>query len=430
MISKKGLIILISIILLLGILGYFVIAYNPTKEEVKKSEIPKMPTVEVYEKDVNRLKEINIKLPDEEYTLSFENGVFVNKTGDNLNASLIGQMASDISVMTAREVIEENATDLEQYCFSNPKSVITAVFEDETIVVKLGEQTSDSAYFMHIEGKNTVYAIYSTKGDLFVKPYDSLRDFNVLKVSDASLLKVEIKDDKKTISFDKKNNKWYLAQPLREVNESVLGENVLEYVGYIKAVEFINDSDFKKYGLENPVRSIYLKDGNGNEQTFYFGKEDDDGYVYVTNQNQIFKANATALKLFDVTPIELVDTFVLNPLPNIKNVKKITVSASDKNITLLRSENGVSYALNGNDVKEDKYKELYTSVISASVTEFANVPYQNNPYCKIIFEFNDASSKTYEYVLSSERQLVVYENQKSIGYVSKQTIDTIINSLK
>ncbi|MBE7053822.1 MAG: DUF4340 domain-containing protein [Ruminococcaceae bacterium] len=432
MISKKGLIILISVILVIAIGGYFVIMYNPDKVE-KKNEIPKMPTVEVYEKDVNTLKEINIKLPNEEYTLSFENGVFVNKSDTKLDTLLISQMASDISVMTAREVIEENATDLDKYSFSNPKSVVTAVFEDETKVIKIGEQTSGNAYFMHIEGQNTVYAIYSTKGDMFVKTFDELKDFNVLTVSDTSLLKAEIKDGEKQVSFDKRDNRWYVTPPNRQVNETVLGEKVFSYIGYIKADEFITDEDLEKYGLKTPQKSIRLKDGKGIDQTFYFGNEEE-GYVYVklSDSKEIFKADSVVLELFNVVPTDFVDTFVIDPLPNIKNVKKITLVTSDKNLSISRTESGgkVSFSLNGNSISEDKYKELYTSVISSSVTEFKNIAYENKPYCKISFEFNDSSKKTYEYALVSDRQLAVYENQKSIGYVSKQTIDTIINSLK
>lgn len=435
MISKKGLIALIVTIALIGTGIYFALSYNP-KKEITENPPKENTTVLVYEKDVNNLKEINIKLYDEEFSFVLNGDVYKLKANPNasLKSAYVNELASNVAVMTAMDVIEQDAYDLEKYGFNNPKAVIKAVFNDEEKVIIIGGQTYESAYFMHIEGETKVYAIYSTMGELLTSPLSYYRDFSLLKVTGTNLVKAQIKSEKENLVVEKKNDKWFVTNPIyKDVNETVLNEKVFALISYFEAKEFVDETNnnYGKYGLLNPQKSVYIEDDYGVKQTFYFGNMNGDVcYARISGKDGVFTMDVSTMSIFDVKAVEMVDAYVT--LPNIKSVKKITIFKDNKAYTLERNETDgkTDYIINGKPSDEDSYRKIYMAVISAKMNDFCMEPYKNNLFAKIVFEYNDSSVRTFEYMDYSSRQTIVCENKKSVGYVQKSDITNVIDMFK
>lgn len=427
MISKKGLIALIVAVALIGVGIYFALSYNPV-DEIEETPSTENKTVLVYENDVNTLREINVKLYDEEFSFVLTGDEYKLKKNPNaaLKSSYVNELASNVAVMTAKDVIEENASDLEKYGFNSPKAVIKAVFDNEEKVIIIGGQTFESAYFMHIEGETKVYSIYSTRGDLLVKPLSYYRDLSLLKVTGTNLIKAQIKSEKENLSVEKINDKWFVTNPMyKDVNESVLNEKVFAIISYFEAKEFVDETNnnYAKYGLLNPQKSVYIEDDYGIKQTFYFGNTNGDVcYARVSGKDGVFTMDISTMDVFNVKASEMLDMYVT--LPNIKSVKKITVFKDNKTYTLEKGEN--DYKINGKITNEEEYRQIYMAVISAKMTDFCTLPYKNNLFAKIVFEYNDQSIRAFEYMDYSSRQTVVYENKKSVGFVQKSDITNTI----
>ena len=132
------------------------------------------------------------------------------------------------------------------------------------------------------------------------------------------------------------------------------------------------------------------------------------------------------LSLFEVKNIEIADSFIY--LPNVKNVKKIEISSEGKSY-VLKSENGV-YTIDGAQVLENKFKEIYQSIVGLRMSDFCFKNVSGDLICTVKFTMNDSSVREFKYVSAGDRQSVAYENSNPIGYVPKKLINEMLDSLK
>ena len=79
-----------------------------------------------------------------------------------LSQTMLESLASTVSNMTARSVIEENPTDLAQYGLDDPQATVTVNYTDGSFVMKIGDTvTSGSANYVMINDSPTVYSYYT-----------------------------------------------------------------------------------------------------------------------------------------------------------------------------------------------------------------------------------------------------------------------------
>lgn len=431
MISKKSLISLIAAVLLIGAGIYFALSFNPdskTKPDTDDAE----NVITIYNKDAEKISEIDVKLSDESFSFVRKDGKFVNKDYPEitLKSSSVDSLASDLALLVAKDIIKEGNINLSEYGLDNPKGEITVVFDDETKRLLIGSNTKDSAYFAKLDGDDRVFTLYSTRGDAFLRGFDEYRDTQILRVDGQELTKVSVIGGINDINLSKKDGKWYITSPVeREADETSANEKIFSVISYFSSENFVDNSDknYEKYGLSNPKKYVYVEDSFGTKQKFYFG-DSSDGYCYVRcdTQEGVFTMKEDTLSLFEVKNIEIADSFIY--LPNVKNVKKIEISSEGKSY-VLKSENGV-YTIDGAQVLENKFKEIYQSIVGLRMSDFCFKNVSGDLICTVKFTMNDSSVREFKYVSAGDRQSVASENSNPIGYVPKKLINEMLDSLK
>lgn len=99
-----------------------------------------------------------------------------------LSQSTLGRLASSVTDMTARSLVEENASDLSQYGFDNPEAKARIVFEQGEMTVKIGITVPGSASNYIITDKsNDVYSYYYTSLNGLLS-YDKMSFVNTVSV--------------------------------------------------------------------------------------------------------------------------------------------------------------------------------------------------------------------------------------------------------
>ena len=79
-----------------------------------------------------------------------------------LSQSNMESLATAVTKMTARSVIEEKPTDLAQYGLDDPQATVTVSYSDGSFVLKIGDTvTSGSANYIMVNDDPTVYSYYS-----------------------------------------------------------------------------------------------------------------------------------------------------------------------------------------------------------------------------------------------------------------------------
>lgn len=176
--SKNFRIILFSVIGLLVLTGVVIILTltAPKSEEendaAETSGTTVDPALVLQPEDLGDIRQIRVENENGSYAVNRT----VEQNGDirwslegheEIDPSLLSDssfesLASSLTGMTARSLIEENASELSQYGLDKPKAKAEVTFQNGSYTVLVGDTvTSGSANYLMVEGNPNVYSYYS-----------------------------------------------------------------------------------------------------------------------------------------------------------------------------------------------------------------------------------------------------------------------------
>lgn len=176
--SKNFRIILFSVIGLLVLAGVVVVlTLTAPKEEGEEQETEAAvttvdPALVLQPEDMGDIQRIAVENENGSYSVKRT----VEQNGDirwdlegheDIDRSLLSDssfetLANSLTGMTARSLIEENASDLTQYGLDKPKAKAEVTFQNGSYTVLVGDTvTSGSANYLMVEGNPNVYSYYS-----------------------------------------------------------------------------------------------------------------------------------------------------------------------------------------------------------------------------------------------------------------------------
>ena len=176
--SKNFRIILFSIIGLLVLVGVVVIlSLTAPKDEDNENGAETTvttadPALVLQPEDMGDIQRIEVENESGSYAVKRT----VEQNGDirwdlegheDIDRSLLSEskfesLASSLTDMKARSLIEENASDLAQYGLDNPIAKAEVTFQNGTYTIFVGDTvTSGSANYLMVEGNSNVYSYYS-----------------------------------------------------------------------------------------------------------------------------------------------------------------------------------------------------------------------------------------------------------------------------
>lgn len=175
--SKNFQIILFSMIGLavLGIVVLFLTLTAPKEEEEEEENVTTTTTVDpalVMQPDEisGDVKKITVENSSGKYSVSLKgegDEAHWVIDGSDVDEKLLSQssfqsLADALTDMTARSLIEEEASDLSVYGLDKPQAKVTAEYEQGSMTLLIGGTvTSGAANYVMIEGGNAVYSYYT-----------------------------------------------------------------------------------------------------------------------------------------------------------------------------------------------------------------------------------------------------------------------------
>ena len=128
--------------------------------------------------------------------------------------SVVGGVASALSVLNSEKLVEEKAADLVSFGLSQPSAVISIVKKDGKIVkVLLGDQTAiGEATYVKLDSDPRVFTMASKSS--IDKDWRELRDKRLLHLNTEKLSRLELSSGKGLVEFGKSgNNAWTILKP-------------------------------------------------------------------------------------------------------------------------------------------------------------------------------------------------------------------------
>lgn len=467
--SKNFRIILFSVIGLI-VLGGVVLVLTLTAPEDKDDD-PKQteaatedPALKLQPEEMGAISSITVENAQGSYTVTYteKDGekTYILKGMEDLEAglldtSLFDTLQKNLTNMTARSVVEENASDLAQYGLDKPQAKAAVAYENgKSFTILVGNTvTSGSANYLMVEGGNTVYSYYTYSLN-YVMNYDSMSFINT------SVIPTIAQSDSANIAkITVKRKDWeepLILEALPELPEDSDSIRIFSYsftspydvyldlntgTDYVNAMSGLSaekavvinpaEEDYKKYGLDDPfcqvdqlvgetIYRLYIGDAITEEV-----KDEETGVVVTKTAAYYAYSNKAPHAIYRISADKLlwatmnIDTYMSKQflMPYIYDVDSFTYKDADRSFTVKidGNANECTFYLDGKETDGAKFRALYQFVVSCRGEELYTKEERGELLAEYAFIYEtDKEPDTVSLYSSEDRKVIIAINGKNI----------------
>ena len=269
---------LVIIILLAGIAGAYFLFFQESTDPASTDE--KSPIHEVYNIERNSVQQVEISFADAAYqnlklvkeaSGSWQLQVPFQADADNEKTN---QMLDDILNKRVKHTIE--VSELTQYGL-DPPSITLALWTDgmsPAVTFRIGKKAINYSVYIKEKSEAHVFLIESSALDDLTKSPSDLRERSVVKfnaetVSNIQLMYGDVRStsQSKTVNCEKRENTWYVTQPIKAKADAQEIERILSELLLLQVSTYEADgadatalAQLGKYGLDEPRIRVKLTD--------------------------------------------------------------------------------------------------------------------------------------------------------------------------
>ena len=326
----------------------------------------------------------------------------------------VSRIANTAASMTSRRVIGE-VDDLTEYGLADPSATVTVTRDDGTQQqLLLGDRTpARNGYYAKKPGEQAVYTVFNTWVSPFFSTLDSLRVRAIPQITMEQLDRVRISTvEGRTIRISQIPQyeedpemsiaRFAVTEPFGrrfQANQGWL-QDLDTDLQSLRINEFVDDSptDLATYGLAPPVGRIVVADMQ-NTLDLLVGNETEGGrFAKFAETPSVFVLSG-AEPIITTEPYDTISAFTL--IVNIDIVDSFVVEAPgaryvgeiERTPVEGEEEPEESYYLNGEEIEEDRFKELYQWAIGLQFDVEMDAPQQGllearDPIARITYNLN------------------------------------------
>lgn len=409
---KKNTKIILGSVIGLAVLGAATLALVLTqpKDDTADSDTSSDTSVSITDYETDDISTLTVTNESGEYTI---NRLGKEKWGiDSIpealaNSSSYSNAMSSAGGMSAKQVVEENATDLAKYGFDKPTATIKMTFKDnkaDDVTCLVGiKYEGENSWYVKTDKSNTVYLVsnsgvsfamndklsYVNKSTL-VASYDSKNDtVNRVRVERKDLEK-DIVLDKLPEEKEKEFSSTYVAYAMSSHNGILADDELDQKVVYglygISASDVFavspTDEQKKQAGLDDPDCTVTMVSNEDTVTKLSIGsavynvtKNDETGeeiktitgyYGMLSGKDAIYVFSPDSLPWLTATPENMLYKLFLTPY--IYYLDGVTIYDSDRkayDFTITGDADKSSFTYEGKEVDSAKFKAFYQYLLSA-----------------------------------------------------------------
>lgn len=409
---KKNTKIILGSVIGLAVLGAATLALVLTqpKDDTADSGTSSDTSVSITDYETDDISTLTIKNESGEYTI---NRLGKEKWGiDSIpealaNSSSYSTAMSSAGGMSAKQVVEENATDLAKYGFDNPTATVKMTFKDnkaEDITCLIGiKYEGENSWYVKTDKSNTVYLVansgvsfamnnelsYVNKSTL-IASFDSENDtVNRIRIERKDLEK-DIVLDKLPEETEKEFSSTYVGYAMSSHNgilaDDELDKNVVYGLYGISASDVFavspTDEQKKQAGLDDPDCTVTMVSNEDTVTKLTIGsavytvtKNDETGeeiktitgyYGMLSDKDAIYVFSPDSLPWLTATPEGMLYKLFLTPY--IYYLDGVTIYDSDRkayDFKITGDADDSSFTYDGKEVDSAKFKSFYQYLLSA-----------------------------------------------------------------
>lgn len=409
---KKNTKIILGSVIGLAVLGAATLALVLTqpKDDTADSDTSSDTSVSITDYETDDISTLTVTNESGGYTI---NRLGKEKWGiDSIpealaNSSSYSNAMSSAGGMSAKQVVEENATDLAKYGFDKPTATIKMTFKDnkaDDVTCLVGiKYEGENSWYVKTDKSNTVYLVsnsgvsfamndklsYVNKSTL-VASYDSKNDtVNRVRVERKDLEK-DIVLDKLPEEKEKEFSSTYVAYAMSSHNGILADDELDQKVVYglygISASDVFavspTDEQKKQAGLDDPDCTVTMVSNEDTVTKLSIGsavynvtKNEETGeeiktitgyYGMLSDKDAIYVFSPDDLPWLTVTPESILYKLFLTPY--IYYLDGVTIYDSDRkayDFKIVGDADNASFSYDGKEVDAAKFKSFYQYLLSA-----------------------------------------------------------------
>lgn len=418
---KKKIIISLVVLVLL-ILTYIFIMYNPFQNNDTLVTSP--ANIPVFSASKDDIVGIDVNMNEEFYSLIKTNGVwnFSDEEGVSVIQPKVDGIAYDLSNLYVTKLVAENVTDFKMYGLEPAYSSVVVHLTDGTInTFLLGNKVSDgSGYYFKSDLGNNVYVIDNGKAMVLTYTRDDLISTSMLELYKGDIDEITVtRNNGKTLTvkqnLESKTEDWIIKEPfLWDADDEVIQSKLLNFIVGIYALEYVEDKTDAEMGLTNPRITVSILKTDGTKQNFYVGNTDENvAYVRVDGVKYAGKVDGEIVKLYDVAPFD-----IMNKLVQPANYHAIKNVVLDGDIKVDLKYAGKNSMLNGKSLSEEMAIRLYSAICNLKVDAEAKNASNGKTILTAKFDY-DSFSFEYKVIEYDSRNYAVTHDGKNYFLVRK-----------
>ncbi|NLZ47122.1 MAG: DUF4340 domain-containing protein [Clostridiales bacterium] len=387
--------------------------------------------------------------------------------------SIKSGIATNASTLSAKDLVEENATDLAKYGLDQPQSKFTTQFSDTnntTKVFLIGDESPEMGYYyVTEEGTNKVYTVQGNKLLYFMQKVEYFVNLTILAEPSSETewptiedLSVERKDWDYAVRFRTEENQveglmssQVMYEPIYSSLNITHSTAVTHGMWGLAAADtekvFPTDEDFKTYGISEPNAKVTMKTPNIT-YTLYIGNpiytKDDEGkdtaivqgyYAYIEgvkgiNAIYIIEPDSVPWATFEAVDV-ISSLMTTNPIGTVKSI--VVDKSGEKDVFKLigaTEENTKDLVVTINDkinADVDQFKLFYQELISCPTNEIYFKEPTGNLYMTVSINLGDSEeSDVIQFYTDTDRRYIIKLNGAPTFRVSSKWVEQFVENIQ
>jgi hypothetical protein len=223
---------------------------HPASENTAKASVDSPPKIlTLKQEDISRL-EIKKKGGEELALAKGDAGKWQITAPKPLGADqeAVSTLLSTVSSLNSDRLVEDKATDLNQYGLAQPSLELDITSKDaKPQKLLIGDDTpAGNAAFVMLEGDPRVFTIASYNKSSIDKTANDLRDKRLLTLDFDKLSQVELVTRKQDIQFGRNKQEWQIVKPKPSRADNFQVEEIVRKLRDAKMEAATTDADAKK----------------------------------------------------------------------------------------------------------------------------------------------------------------------------------------
>lgn len=436
----RNIIIAVLVIAILGGAYYFVLKWEPEKEEIAEEE---KETTYIISESAENVESVHIKNLNAEYDIIVstdadgeltyyipdldEKKVSTAKIEGAVNSlikmSVTNTISKDMSKMT------EFGLDYSNICYTVKKN------NGSSITVILGDETPTCGeFYCMVQGKDGIYTISSYKAAFVMAVPDDYRITSLMKLSDATEVKnfslskngmpvmtVRATTDDEQRPGNLMFGTWKFIYPWEEDVDTEKFAAALRNLLVIEAIGFGEEGVSPAFDYEVELSTVERN------YKFSIGGATPNGGVYLHDGKNLYIVDSVVRSTIEImTPNEYLVKLVA--LAYMDDVSSVVIKCDAVEYVMeTGDEDDSPYAICGKEVAENEFKKIYQTLVGILYTERIEANISGAPYLTVTYNYKDGRYESVKYYEYDERNMIAVRPDGTTVKVLQSEIDKIVD---